>query len=173
MRAIGRRSGARLLPLAALLLAAGACTKPPAGPDGPTPGAPADETGPGWFRDVTAEPGVRFAYRNGEEADQYTILEALGGGLAAFDFDGDGPADPAKGRRFVDVTATAGLPRGLWTTGAAWGDLDGDGYPDLYVCQYGDWSFERNHPTDCRADDGRREICMPKRFAGLEHRVFR
>jgi len=257
MRVIGRLVIAGLLPLSAILLAVGACSKPPA-TGGPVPVDPTADVGPGWFRDVTAESGVQFTYRNGEEADQYTILEALGGGLAALDYDGDGlldlfvvgggyfdgpdnhqikgfpcrlyknlggfhfadvtdaaglggidfyshaavvgdydrdgwpdllvtgwgrlalfhnapvdPADPQKGRHFVDVTTKAGLPQGLWTTGAAWGDLDGDGWPDLYVCQYGNWSFERNHPTDCKSDDGRREICMPKRFVGLEHRVFR
>lgn len=258
MRLTGRVALAGLIPVSAVVLAIGACSRPTA-PDGPAPPPPPAAEGPGWFRDVTAESGVRFTYRNGEEADEYTILEALGGGLAAFDFDGDGlldlfvvgggyfdgpdhhrikghpwrlyknlggfrfadvtdatglgaiapfyshaavvgdydrdgwpdllvtgwgrmalfhnepvdPADPGKGRRFVDVTARAGLPSGLWTTGAAWGDLDGDGWPDLYVCQYGDWSFGRNHPTDCRSDDGRREVCAPKRFAGLEHRLFR
>src|SRR5258708_6860696 len=49
------------------------------------------------------------------------------------------PADPSRGRKFVDVTERAGLPRGLWTTGAAFGDLDGDGWPDLYLCQYVTW----------------------------------
>jgi hypothetical protein len=214
---------------------------------------------------VTAAVGVNFAYRNGEEAGHYAILEEVGGGLAALDFDGDGrldlfvtgggwfdrpdkkqikghpcklyrnvrdpaapagfrfedvtdraglggidfythgaavgdfdndgwpdllvtgwgrlalfhnepvdPADPGKGRRFVDVTERAGLPAGLWTTGAAWGDLDGDGLPDLYLCQYVDWSFERNHPTDCLALGGReRDVCAPNRFAGLAHKLLR
>jgi hypothetical protein len=31
-----------------------------------------------WFRDVTENSGVRFTYRNGEEADHYAILETLG-----------------------------------------------------------------------------------------------
>jgi enediyne biosynthesis protein E4 len=81
--------------------------------------------------------------------------------------------EKGKGRRFVDVSKQAGLPDGLWTTSAAWGDLDGDGYPDLYVCQYVDWSFEHHHPLDCHYDGHTRDVCPPKKFTGLEHKLFR
>src|SRR5438270_113419 len=57
------------------------------------------------------------------------------------------PKDASKGRRFTDVSAKAGLDRGIdWATSAAWADLDGDGYPDLYVCQYVNWSWKNNPP---------------------------
>jgi hypothetical protein len=133
------------------------------------------------FEDVTARVGL-------DQIDFYTHGAAVG------DFDNDGwpdllvtgwrrlalfhnepvdPNDPTKGRKFVDVTRQAGLPQDLWTTSVAWGDLDGDGYPDLYVCQYVDWSFERNHPTDCTAQGSKvRDVCSPKRFTGLEHKLF-
>src|SRR5205807_10021974 len=42
-------------------------------------------------------------------------------------------------RYFRDVTAGSGLAaRGPydWTTSAAWCDVDGDGWLDLYVCRY-------------------------------------
>jgi hypothetical protein len=197
---------------------------------------------------------VEFTYRNGEEADQYTILESLGGGVALLDYDGDGLLDlfipgggtfngpehktiqgyPGRlyrnlggwkfqdvtaqvglnqpvfythgcavadydrdgwpdllvtgygrlalyhnepdgkgGRRFREVSKAAGLPEGLWTTGAAWGDLDGDGFPDLYLCQYLGWSFA-NHPR-CPAFDPKypAEVCPPRVFAGLPHKLYR
>src|SRR4051794_35904557 len=54
------------------------------------PGPPADTAlvsdAPAWFRDVTAGSGLDFTYRNGEEADQFTILESLGGGVALIDY---------------------------------------------------------------------------------------
>jgi hypothetical protein len=89
-----RRSAGLLSPwlLAGLLAVAGACTNsPPPPPDGPV--AEAAPEGPDYFRDVTAESGVDADYRNGEEAGRYAILEALGGGVALFDYDGDGLLD--------------------------------------------------------------------------------
>jgi hypothetical protein len=38
--------------------------------------------------------------------------------------------------RFEDVTATAGVSHHSETYGASWGDLDGDGYPDLFVSNH-------------------------------------
>src|SRR5262245_58874238 len=79
--------------LAGALLAAGAC-----GPGGTpsTPGAgteAGDASLPDLFQDVTPGSGVDFAYRNGEEAGHYAILESLGGGVALLDYDGDGLLD--------------------------------------------------------------------------------
>jgi hypothetical protein len=93
--------------------------------------------------------------------------------LALFHNEPVNPKDPTKGRKFVEVSKQAGMPDGLWTTSAAWGDVDGDGYADLYVCQYVDWSFEHNHPRDCTYDGRTPDVCPPKRFTGLEHKLFR
>lgn len=134
------------------------------------------------FADVTAEAG----------------LATLGGGrpwfyshgVAVADYDRDGwpdllvtgwggvallrnvPAGPAGGRRFEDVTARAGLEQHItWATSAAFADLDGDGFPDLYVCQYVDWSWAHN--PRCTYNGKSPEVCAPKQFSGLPHKVFR
>jgi len=79
--------------------------------------------------------------------------------------------DGKGGRRFEEVTARAGLDRGFqWATSAGFGDLDGDGYPDLYVCQYVDWSWKK-HPA-CTYDGKTPDVCPPRNFAGLQHRLF-
>ena len=140
--------------------------------------------GVGKFRDVTAAAGLdKLA---GGAAWFYSH------GAAAADYDRDGwpdllvtgwrrlalfhnvPVDannPAKGRRFEDTTAAAGLDKGItWATSAAFGDLDGDGWPDLYVCQYVNWSFANN--PSC-SDGERQDMCPPKGFDGLPHKLYR
>ena len=152
------------------------------------------DSGPDFFRDVTTDSGINFTYRNGEEAGNYAILESLGGGVALFDYDRDGwpdllvtgwgrvalyhnepidPADPAKGRKLVEVTAKAGLDDKLWSTSAAFGDLDGDGWPDLYIAHYVDWSFDNNPKCAGYSSDISRDVCPPLRFKGLPHSVYR
>jgi|SRR5579863_1129380 len=42
--------------------------------------------------DVTSESGIRWAQFNGESADRF-LIEAMGGGVALLDFDGDGLLD--------------------------------------------------------------------------------
>lgn len=240
-----------VIAIAAGLVAIPACSDntPPA-----TPAAHQEQrtAGPPAFADMTATSNVAFTYRNGEEAGHFAIIESLGGGVALFDYDGDGLLDifipgggyykgktvlgyPCKlyrnlggfkfedvtaqvgldkvsfqyshgasafdydcdgkldllitgynrlvllhnepdgkgGRQFVDVTKQAGLNDKLWSTSSAWGDLDGDGYPELYVCHYGDWGFETNHPTDCTYDGKTRDVCQPQRFHPLPHTLYK
>lgn len=122
-------------------------------------------------------------------------------GVAIADFDGDGwpdilvtgydglalyrnTADARGGRQFWDVSQQVKLPANPgWCTSAAWGDFNGDGYPDLYVTRYVDWSFAKHPP--CPGENGQpRDVCTPKYFDGVpdllllneasaEGRVFR
>jgi hypothetical protein len=128
------------------------------------------------FKDVTKEAGldgIAF-YTHGCAAADYDrdgwpdLLVTGYGRLALFHNEPDGKG----GRRFVEVTQKAGLVGGVsWATSAAWVDLDGDGYPDLYVCQYVDWSWAKN--PDCVGFDGkRRDICGPGHFDALPHRLY-
>jgi hypothetical protein len=72
---------------------------------------------------------------------------------------------------FDDVTDSAGLTERVWSTTAAWGDLDGDGLLDLYVTHYVDWSFQK-HPL-CFTENRQREVCSPGKFQGLVDAIYR
>jgi hypothetical protein len=128
------------------------------------------------FQDVTAEAGL-------DQPVFYTH------GCAVADYDRDGwpdllvtgwgrvvlyhnISDGKGGRRFVDVTEKAGLTGITWGTSAAWADLDGDGFPDLYLCQYVDWSFEKNRPPFDPPPGGPLDIPPPKQFHPLPHMLF-
>ena len=76
------------------------------------------------------------------------------------------------GRAFIDISKIAGLDKGItWATSAAFADLDADGWPDLYVCQYVDWSFSKN--PSCDYDGKTPDVCPPKKFLGLPHKLYR
>src|SRR5262249_52931946 len=80
--------------------------------------------------------------------------------------------DDKGGRRFQEVTREAGLTDSLWSTSAAWGDLNGDGFLDLYVTHYVDWSFQ-NHPR-CPGyrPDKAVAVCSPKAFKALPDTLY-
>jgi hypothetical protein len=131
------------------------------------------------FKDVTKEVGldVEWFYTHGAavadiDNDGWPDLLVTGWHeLRLYHNEPVDPKDPKKGRKFVDITKKVGLPEGLWTTSAAFADFDGDGFVDFYVCQYADWSFDKN-PT-CTYDSKTRDVCPPKQFNAIPHHVFR
>jgi hypothetical protein len=129
------------------------------------------------FEDVTAKVGldkVDWWYTHGAAVADYDrdgwpdLLVTGYGRLALFHNEPDGNG----GRKFVDVTEKLGLKDDSWSTSAGWADLDGDGFPDLYVCHYCDWSFA-NHPTcPSLTTHGTRDTCGPGWFKPLQPGVF-
>ncbi len=112
------------------------------------------------FVDVAKQAGLAFVHHHSPTARKH-LIESVPGGVAAFDFDGDGLTDlfftngsalPSMektgpefhnrlyrnrgGWRFEDVTARAGLAGEGYSIGAAAGDFDGDGHLDLFVAGY-------------------------------------
>jgi enediyne biosynthesis protein E4 len=124
----------------------------------------------GTFKDVTKKAGL--------------AVEMYGMGVAIGDYDNDGRDDifvTALGQNhlfhnngdgtFTDVTKQAGMggPNGF-STGAAWVDYDRDGYLDLVVANYVQWTPE----TDiyCTLDGKTKSYCTPESYKGTALRLW-
>jgi hypothetical protein len=134
------------------------------------------------FKDVTREVGLDgpVYYTHGAAVADYDrdgwpdLLVTGYGRVTLYHNEPVDPDDPKKGRKFRDVTREAGLleREHFWSTSAAFADLDGDGYPDLYLCQYVNWSF-RNHPRCGGYKSGvAQDVCPPREFEAVPHVVY-
>src|SRR5206468_869601 len=63
---------------------------------------------------------------------------------------------------FVDVAAAAGVQKVAFTKGAVWGDYDNDGFPDLYVSNYGQPNFLYHNNRDGTFTDVARALGVEK-----------
>ena len=103
---------------------------------------------------------ITWVHTAGKSPQKY-LPETTGAGCAFLDYDNDGwmdiylvnsgkcdfynPDPPLRNAlyrnnrdgTFTDVTEKAGVAAGGYGQGVAVGDYDGDGFPDLYVTQYG------------------------------------
>ncbi|MEP7304349.1 MAG: CRTAC1 family protein [Acidobacteriota bacterium] len=119
------------------------------------------------FTDVTREAGIDFLHLNGSSPDKH-LVETVGSGGLFFDYDNDGwldlflvdggsLADPVvagKARHrlfrnrgngtFEDTTLRSGIRHSGYGMGACAGDVDNDGWIDLYVTNFGANVLHRN-----------------------------
>src|SRR6266705_814296 len=123
------------------------------------------------FADITHKASLdKFHHRSGSP-EKSTIIDAPGSGVALLDYDNDGWLDiyllngstvaATKGSEpapramlfhnnhdgtFTDVTDKAGVSNDRWGFGVAVADYDNDGWPDIYVANYGkNRLFHNNH----------------------------
>ena len=80
--------------------------------------------------------------------------------------------DGQGGRRFVDVTAASGIVNPHWGTSCGWGDIDGDGFLDLYVCNYVEIDLKNYKPCE-NQDIKQLFVCPPTVFPTTAHKLFR
>lgn len=125
----------------------------------------------GTFEDVTEKAGLQGA--------------GYGQGVAVGDYDNDGYEDlyvtSAVGPNhlyhnngngtFTDITEASGTGGpGIWSSSAAWADLDGDGLLDLIVTRYMKWDFDDIWCGEHR--EGFRGYCHPDIFEAAPPLVF-
>ena len=119
--------------------------------------------------DVTRQTGITFVHTDGSSGRRY-IVESVCCGLATFDYNGDGKVDilflngaPLPGSpittppprnalyrndgdwKFTDVTQAAGLGDTNYHLGVCVGDYNNDGYPDIYLNNFGPNILYRNN----------------------------
>src|ERR1700678_1110897 len=127
--------------------------------------------GPVIFKDIAEKAGLTtWRHTTGTPAKNY-ILETTGSGVALLDYDNDGwldiymvngstfdaldgKAEPPHAAlfhnnhdgTFTNVAEKAGVSNDRWGFGVAIGDYDNDGWPDIYVSNYGkNRLYHNNH----------------------------
>ncbi len=136
--------------------------------------------GNGTFADATERAGLDFS------------VYGMGATIADYDADGDpdvylttlGPNLLLRNDagRFVDVAREAGVAGAAWrddagnenpewSTGAAWVDVDGDGWLDLLVTNYVRWSASTDIYTSL--DGKEKSYATPQQYPGSTPRLYR
>ncbi len=129
------------------------------------------KTGPIIFENIAEQAGLTKWHHTAGTPEKKLILEAKGPGVCLIDYDNDGwldiylvngsTYDALSGKAtpphaalfhnnhdgtFTDVTEKAGVANDRWGYGCAVGDYDNDGWPDLYVTNYGkNRLYHNNH----------------------------
>ena len=135
----------------------------------PAPEAPqADST---YFQEIGNEIGLDFVHSIGS-SEMKNIIESVGGGAAFLDYDQDGYIDiyacsgtwikgfsksdepsEARGNRlyrnrhdgtFEDVSEKSGISGPWYSMGVSVGDYNNDGFPDLFLSNYGENALLEN-----------------------------
>ncbi len=111
-------------------------------------------------------------------------IHAYGTGVCVADYDNDGDQDfffttlqenflfRNDSGVFTDVTKSAGLDQPiLWSSTAVFFDADRDGWLDLYVANYADWSPEAD--KWCSLDGKTKVYCGPSMYTGVPSAYYR
>ena len=119
------------------------------------------------FVDEAVDRGLFFHFENGPAGGK-TLVQTSGGGVAALDYDRDGRCDlyfaqggtnlPDRPQSFMDtlfhnradetfenVAELAGLQEDRFSQGVTAGDIDNDGFAEIYVCNFGQNRLFRNN----------------------------
>ena len=131
------------------------------------------------FEDISTKSGIAHWQHVMGTAEKKYILETDGSGVALLDYDNDGwldiylvngsTYDALSGKSapphaalfhnnhdgtFTDVTEKAGVQNDRWGFGVAVGDFDNDGWPDIFVANFGKNRLYRNNHDGTFTDVG-------------------
>lgn len=72
---------------------------------------------------------------------------------------------------FIDASQNAGIKDESWHTGAACGDVNGDGFLDIYIANYVDW---QPNPDEVCNQNSRSlpDVCPPQRYSAVTDRLY-
>jgi enediyne biosynthesis protein E4 len=126
--------------------------------------------GPVIFKDIAEKAGLTVWHHTMGTPEKNYIIETTGSGVALLDYDNDGwldiymvngsTYDALSGKAepphaalfhnnhdgtFTNVADKAGVTNDRWGFGVAIGDYDNDGWPDIYVSNYGKNRLYRNN----------------------------
>lgn len=132
-----------------------------------------------YFQEIGQEIGLNFTHSIGSN-DLKNIIESVGGGAAFLDFDQDGYIDiytcngtwiqgfskseepdelpknclyrNLQDGTFEDVTDKAGIDNSVYSMGVTIGDYNNDGYPDIFLSNYGVNSLFKNNGNGTFSD---------------------
>jgi hypothetical protein len=129
------------------------------------------KSGPVVFQDISEKAGLtKWTHKMGTPAKDY-IIETKGSGVCLLDYDNDGwldlyvvngsTVDALTGKEaaphaalfhnnhdgtFTEIAAKAGVTNDRWGFGCAVADYDNDGWPDLYISNFGkNRLYHNNH----------------------------
>jgi hypothetical protein len=128
------------------------------------------KTGPVLFQDIAEKAGLTTWKHVMGTPEKHFIIETTGSGVGLLDYDNDGwldiymvngsTYDALSGKTtpphaalfhnnhdgtFTDVAAKAGVTNDRWGNGVAIADYDNDGWPDIYVSNFGKNRLYRNN----------------------------
>jgi enediyne biosynthesis protein E4 len=129
------------------------------------------KSGPVIFQDIAQKAGLTTWKHTMGTPDKHYIIETNGSGVGLIDYDNDGwldiylvngsTVDALSGKAlapkaalfhnnhdgtFTDVAAKAGVTNDRWGVGVAIADYDNDGWPDIYISNFGkNRLYHNNH----------------------------
>ncbi|MEO8735012.1 MAG: CRTAC1 family protein [Edaphobacter sp.] len=162
------------------------------------------KSGPIIFQDIAQKAGLTAWTHTMGTPDKNFIIETVGSGVGLFDYDTDGwldiylvngsTYDAMSGKTtpphaalfhnnhdgtFTDVAEKAGVTLGNWSTGATWGDYDGDGRLDLFVPGYVHYDIANQPGKGGKEGDysfcqfrGETVMCGPRGLIGETDHLF-